>query len=116
MNIIRKFPDTMSGAQVYDMTSSNNSDKMTSHRDETLTIESYIVWEDIDHQSGEMKRFLCIRTEDGVNIATNSGVFIDGFERLADCLAMDGQSVSRIEVGSAVARNGRTYLKALASF
>ena len=73
-----------------------------------IEIQGYLLTEDADRTSGEMKKTLKVLDKDGKVIGTTSSAFIEGFEKYLEF--MDTEVVESFEIGKKLSKTGRDYL------
>lgn len=73
-----------------------------------VQVKAYILTEEDDPQTGDIKKTLKVITEDGDILGTRSASFIDGFEKFAVC--MESDEITEFEVAQGRSKNGRNYL------
>ena len=107
MNIIKTFPEQLSNRQLYDLTMSPKTQKMSSAKGSLIEIEAFCRYLDAD-KDGEAREVLSILTPDGEIFATNSATFMDDFDRMCDLFGP--ASVTAIEVISGTSKAGREFI------
>ena len=73
-----------------------------------IQITGYLLTEDADRTTGEMKKTLRVLDTDGKVIGTTSSAFIEGFEKYLEF--MDTDVVESFEVGKKLSKQGREYI------
>ncbi len=73
-----------------------------------IQITGYLLTEDADRQTGEMKKTLKVLDTDGKVIGTTSSAFIEGFEKYLEF--MDTDVVESFEIGKKLSKAGREYI------
>lgn len=106
MTIKKSYPETLTNKQLYNLTMSPKTQKMTSAKGSTLEIAAWCCYEDVDKE-GELWTILCVQTPEGELFATNSATFQDDFFKMAD---MFGGTVSAIEIISGTSKAGREFI------
>lgn len=106
MQILKSYPETLTKKNMYDLTMSPKTQKMTTAKGSTLEVAAWCLYDDVD-KDGEVRRVLSIQTPEGEIFATNSTTFQDDFFRMVDLF--DG-CVSAIEVISGTSKGGREFI------
>lgn len=105
MTIKKSYPETLSNKQLYNLTMSPKTQKMTTAKGSTLEIAAWCYYEDTDKE-GELRTILCVQTPEGELFATNSATFQDNFFRMVDLFGV----VSAIDVISGISKGGREFI------
>ena len=109
MNIKYQMKDKYSMKELYDLTQAPDIDKMTNHKDETIDISNYLVYEKDDGKGGNM--CVCvISTPQGETVATNSATFIRAFTDILDMAAVAGETIHTVQIMSGVSKSGRNFI------
>lgn len=107
MNVIRQYPEGMDKKTAYRLMNSNAAKKMLAAEGSQLEIAAWVVYEDVDESTGEIKKVLSLSTTDGEIFGTISPTFIREFEKMADYF---GDDLTDITVISGKSKSGRTYI------
>lgn len=107
MELIKKFPETMSDRAVYKLMKSPDVKKMSEAVDSILDVAAWINYEDMDEKTGELKSVLVVATKDGEMFGTISATFMREF---ADITKFFGDDVGEIKVVGGESRAGRRYI------
>jgi hypothetical protein len=86
-----------------------NSTKLSNLENQTVDMDSYVVFEDTDRGSGEVKTVLVLMA-DGVKYGTISPTFIKDFMQLADMYEIAGEPFFRMKVVGGQSKNGRHFI------
>ncbi len=73
-----------------------------------VVVKGYLLVEDTDPTTGELKKALKVMTDDGQIIGTRSQSFINGFENFL--LFMETDAIEEMEIAQARSKAGRQYL------
>lgn len=107
MNIIKTYPENLSNKQIYDLTMSPKTQKMSSAKGSLIEIAAFCRYLDVD-KDGEAREVFSVLTPDGEIFATNSPTFMDDFDRMCDLFGPGG--VGGIEVISGTSKAGREFI------
>lgn len=107
MEIIRQYPEELNKKTAYKMMRSPEIKKMMDADGSILELVSWVLYNDTDEQTGEIKEVLSILTADMEMFGTISPTFIKDFKEIADYF---GDDVGNIKVISGKSKNGRTYI------
>lgn len=106
MTILKSYPETLTKKELYNLTMSPKTQKMTTAKGSILEVAAWCLYDDVDKE-GEVRRVLSIQTPEGEIFATNSATFQDDFFRMVDLF--DGV-VTTIEVISGTSKGGREFI------
>lgn len=106
MNIIRQFPEDLDNRSIYKLTNSQNAQKMSAAAGSVLTPEKWVIFEDADIKTGELRKVLVIEAQ-GEVFATVSKTFLDNFEKAVNYFNGD---VGQIQVIQGVSKGGRDFI------
>lgn len=106
MTIKKSFPETLTNKQLYNLTMSPKTQRMTTAKGSTLEIAAWCYYEDVD-KDGVLRTILCVQTPEGELFATNSATFQDDFFRMTELF---GGTVSAIDVISGISKGGREFI------
>lgn len=107
MELIKKFPEDLDQRAVYKMMKSPNVKKMSDADGSVLEVKAWIIYNDADVKTGEVREILTILTEDGELFGTVSGVFQREFK---DIVKFFGEDVGAISVFSGKSKSGRNFI------
>lgn len=107
MEVIRQYPEDMDKKTTYKLMNSNSTKKMLDAEGSQLEIGAWVIYEDSDNTTGEVKKVLSLGTTDGEIFGTISSTFIREFEKMADYF---GDDLTDIKVISGKSKSGRTYI------
>lgn len=110
MNII-KASEGLQNIDIYKLTRSPSTVKLSEMKDKTINVKDYVFYEDSRMKSdGSVvtSRILSIRTADGTIYATNSPTFIDEYLYILDLFGEPGE----IKVVGGTSRGGRAFITA----
>lgn len=108
MEII-KMSKNVEGADLYHLTTSPEIEKMTSVKGQTLALDKWALFSDLDRKTGEVRRILSIKSGDKM-YATNSATFIESFETMMECFRTMGLDVHHIRVSTGTSKGGREFI------
>ena len=110
MKIIRKYPETMTVKDLYDLTQNPNTRKMTACAGERLEIAAFAIYEDVN-KDGEVMTITAIKTADGDIAATNSKAFRRAFEdMLTLCESVGAEYPQAVDIAKGVTKAGREFV------
>lgn len=107
MEVIKQYPEDMDKKTAYKLMNSNATKKMLDAEGAQLEIAAWVIYEDQDNTTGEIKKVLSLGTTDGEIFGTISPTFIREFEKMADYF---GGALTDISVISGKSKSGRTYI------
>ena len=107
MEVIKKFPETMSARNAYKLMKSPDVKKMSDAEDSILEVKSWLKYTDIDSKTGEVKEILTLETMDGEMFGTVSDTFKREFD---DIVSFFGDDVGAIKVVSGTSKAGRKFI------
>ena len=90
MNIISQ-SDNLSPREIFRMM--EEAEALKNYNGMTFDIDAYVLYEDIDKKTGEMRKILAIRTDSGTILGTNSATVIATFDRMLNALGFPIQNV-----------------------
>lgn len=97
------------GADLYNLTTSPEIEKMTSVKGQTLPLDKWVLFYDADRKTGEMRKILSIKSGDKM-YATNSTTFIESFKAMLECFDTMGMDVHHIRVSTGTSKSGREFI------
>ena len=107
MEVINKFPEEMDPRTAYRLMKSPESKKMLDAEGSVLQVESWILYNSPDKDTGEIKEVLAIETPDGELFATISNTFKEEF---MDMVQYFGSDLGSIKVIAGTSKAGRKYI------
>ena len=108
MEILKKSKE-LTTEEMYYLTMSPETQKMSDNIGQVVDIEAWIIYQDVN-KDGEMQKILSILTPEGETLATNSATFMGDFERLMDLFSQNNESVKRVEIISGTSKAGRQFV------
>lgn len=105
MNIIMKSSENLDKEELYFLVAAE-SKKMQDLKGKTINVKNWVIAEDTDQSTGEIKTILFIRSDDAT-YATVSKTFIDTFKTVVSCFGTD---FSKIKVNSGRSNKGREFI------
>ena len=110
MTIVGKFPDNMSGKDLYKMTKDARIQKMRDAANSTLEIVAWVYYTDVDDK-GKEHDVVSIRDKlTGLVYATNSPTFCRTFKEILDILTDAGEALETLDVIEGTSKGGRTFI------
>lgn len=109
MKIINSGYSEMGTRELYAMTKSPDIDKVSNHGGETVTVRAYVIFEDINKDTGEEFNILSVKTDECGVIATNSPTFINSFCELVDLCRGSNEEIGKIKIYKGASKAGRTF-------
>ena len=107
MELIKAFPETLDQRSIYKMMKSPDVQKMSDADGSVLEVAAWILYNDTDSRTGEIKEILTLQTTSGEMFGTVSGVFQREFK---DIVKFFGDDVGEIKVFSGKSKAGRNFL------
>ena len=107
MELIKKFPEDLDQRAVYKMMKSPNVKKMSDADGSVLEVKAWIIYNDADVKTGEIREILTILTEDGEMFGTVSDTFKREFD---DIVSFFGDDVGAIKVIGGTSKAGRKFI------
>ena len=107
MNIVKEFGINGDKRVRYNLIEAKGG-RLSDMVGQRIGVKAYVLIEEPDRETGEMRKTLNVLTEDGEVVGTNSRSFIEGFEKFLVC--MESDECTEFEVCNARSRAGRTYL------
>ena len=107
MEVINKFPEEMDLRTAYRLMKSPESKKMLDAEGSVLQVQSWILYNSPDKDTGEIKEVLAIETPDGELFATISNTFKEEF---MDMVQYFGSDLGSIKVLAGTSKAGRKYI------
>ena len=93
--------------EIYFLTKSQDTLKMTEAADQELELSAWAIYK--DHNSdGEEVELFALRTVEGETYATNSQTFISAFRDILD--VFDPEEVTKLKIMTGTSKNNRTYI------
>lgn len=73
-----------------------------------IEVKGYLLTEDTDSRTGEIKKVLKVMDSDGNVCGTGSKTFIEGFEKFL--MFMETDKIDAFTIGQKTGKSGRSYL------
>lgn len=105
--VVKKFPEDMDARTEYKLIKAL-SKKMSDAADSVIEVKAWIVFNDVDYNTGEQREVLTVETQDGEIFSTISSVFMREFNDIVKHFGLDVGAIRVIEGISR--RSGRKYL------
>lgn len=97
----------LSKKEIYFLTKTQDSQKMTEAADQELELTSWAIYKD-HNADGEEVELFSMRTDENETFATNSPTFIRAFREILDIF--QPEEVKKIKVMNGVSKNNRTFV------
>ena len=110
MTIVGKYPENMSGKDLYKMTKNAKIQKMRDAANTTLEVESWVYYVDVDDKGKEHDVVSILDKGTGVVYATNSPTFCRTFKEILDILTNAGEALDTLDVIEGTSKGGRTFI------
>lgn len=107
MNIIKNYPAEIEKRELVKMIKSPNTHKVSDMDGAVITIEKWVIFEDTDQKTGEVKKVLVLKTIDDELVGTISPTFINEFESYVDII---GDDLGSIQIVTGESKAGRKYV------
>lgn len=101
----------LSVEEQYYLTLAPNIQKMRTVKGQTLDIDKWCIYTDVNDKTGEEFELVSIMTPDREVFATNSKTFVQTFRQIVEIFGTDG--FNRITVGSGMSKAGREFVTAI---
>lgn len=108
MNII-KSTENLSLKDKYDLTRNPETEKMSNHKDEILSVDQYMIRQEEKADTGELVTIVSIKSGDKI-YATNSATFVREFTSLVEMAEEANDTIHHVKVVSGESRNHRQYI------
>ena len=105
MNIIETSTG-LNDRQIFNITQGKEVQKLKDNDGRQFDIVEYIIYEDADAKTGEMRELLAFMTDDGDIIGTNSPTVIKTFRAMKEQFKLP---FTDIKIVSDVSKNGQTF-------
>lgn len=106
MKILNQYPEELTKRDAYKLTEAQSVKKMQEAAGSVLNPEKWVLYEDLDNRSGEMKTVLVIE-DNGERFGTISPTFIRSFCKAADTFENE---VGPIKVLELQTKSGRAFI------
>ena len=93
----------------YDLTRNPETERMSNHKDEILSVDQFMIRQEENMQTGEAVTIVSIKS-DGTIYATNSGVFVREFTSLVEMAEEANDTIHHIKVIGGKSRNNRDFI------
>ena len=101
----------LTAAEQYYLTAAPNIQKMSTVKGQTLDIDKWCIYTDVNERTGEEIELVSVMTPEHEVYATNSKTFIQTFRKIVEIFGTDG--FNRITVGSGMSKAGREFVTAI---
>lgn len=105
MDIILKSREDLTKEDLYFLVATE-AGKMQDLKGQTVTVKDWVIADDVDKSTGEIKTILFVRSSDK-RYATVSSTFIESFKTIISCF---GTEFSKIKINSGKSKKGREFL------
>lgn len=93
----------------YDLTRNPETERMSNHKDEILSIDQFMIREEENQKDGEVVTIVSIKS--GENIyATNSSVFVREFTALVEMAEEANETIHHIKIVGGKSKNNRDFI------
>lgn len=107
MDVKTVYPEKLDQRSIYKLVKSAEVHKMVDAAGSELEVVKYVIFDDTDSKTGEVKEVLTIETEDGEMFGTISPTFIREFKDIVKFF--DGE-VGNIKVITGTSKGGREFV------
>ena len=108
MKII-KSTENLTMKDKYDLTRNPETERMSNHKDEILSIDQFMIREEENQKDGEVVTIVSIKS--GENIyATNSAVFVREFSALVGMAEEANETIHHIKIVGGKSKNNRDFI------
>lgn len=97
----------LSKKEIYFLTKTQETQKMTEAADQELELTSWAIYKD-HNADGEEVELFAMRTAEGETFATNSPTFISAFRDILD--VFEPEEITKLKVMTGTSKNNRTYI------
>ena len=101
----------LTAAEQYYLTVAPNIQKMSSVKGQTLDVDKWCIYTDVNDKTGEEFELVSIMTPEREVFATNSKTFVQTFRQIVEIFGTDG--FNRITVGTGISKAGRDFVTAI---
>jgi hypothetical protein len=108
MQIVKIHPADADKKTIYNLTMSPKVKQMRTIKGCRLEINAWVIYEDEDAKTGEVKQILAIQDPEGEVYGTNSATFTEDFLRMVDIFGPDG--IDALEIISGTSKAGREFI------
>lgn len=107
MEVIKSYPENLDKRELFRLMNSNETGKMSDAEGSVISPRAWVIFNDADAKTGEVKKVVVIDTKDGELFGTISNTFITEFEKIVDYF---GGDPGDIKIISGESKAGRTYI------
>lgn len=100
----------LSTLDIYRMTKSPETQKMSAAKGQRLEVAKWVVYEDVNKKDDEPVLLLALVTNGGETYATNSATFINDFVDMWELFADASETIPAIKVVSNTSKAGREFI------
>lgn len=105
MQIIKASKD-LTNVDVYKMTKGTGTTKVSDYAGLVFTVDAFVVFEDVNRQTGQIMSIASIRTADGKILVSNSPTFVEAFNDIVDIF---GENIPELKIVEGKSKAGRTF-------
>lgn len=105
MQIIKASKD-LTNVDVYKMTKGTSTTKVSDCAGLVFTVDAYVVFEDVNRQTGQVMSIASIKTADGKILVSNSPTFVEAFNDIVDIF---GENIPELTIVQGKSKAGRTF-------
>ena len=101
----------LTAQEQYYLTVAPNIQKMSTVKGQTLDVDKWCIYTDVNNRTGEESEIVSIMTPEREVFVTNSKTFVQTFRKIVEIFGTDG--FNRIMVFSGMSKAGREFLTAI---
>lgn len=101
----------LTAAEQYYLTAAPNIQKMSMVKGQTLDVDKWCIYTDVNDKTGEELELVSIMTPEHEAYATNSKTFLQSFRKIVEIFGTEG--FNRITVGCGTSKAGREFITAI---
>lgn len=109
MTIIKTSRD-LKPHEAYEVTLAPDVKKMSNSLGQTIEIDYWALYQDVNNTTGAVQEILAIKTLDGDTLATNSPTFIADFGRMVEMFDQYETKINAISIVGGKSKAGRDYI------
>ena len=95
---------------VYKLTMSKNTQKLSDCDGQVIELKAWAAYEDADFKTQEVKQILSLLTEEGETLATISDTFRRDFLSIVELCEAYGQELKKIRIVTVTSKNNRKFV------
>ena len=106
MQIIKASKD-LTNVDVYKMTKGTGTTKVSDCAGLVFTVDAFVVFEDVNRQTGQIMAIASIKTADGKILVSNSPTFVEAFSDIVDIFGE--KNIPELKIVEGKSKAGRTF-------